>query len=129
MLRDARVMAILPAVDIERAKTFYTEKLGLQLADGPTVGGDAAFEGSDGTLLYLYEREARTKAEHTAAGWMVSDIEKVVDQLRKKGVEFEQYDLPSLKTDERGIAELAGSKTAWFKDTEGNILAINEFDA
>ncbi len=129
MLRDARIMAILPAVDIERAKAFYTEKLGLRPADGPTVGGDAAFEGSDGTLLYVYEREAGTKAEHTAAGWMVSDIETVVDQLRDRGVEFEQYDLPSLKTDERGIAELAGSRTAWFKDTEGNILAINEFDA
>ncbi len=120
-------MAILPGVDIERAKALYTEKLGLRPVDGSTVGDDAAFEGSDGTLLYLYEREAGTEAEHTAAGWMVSDIETVVDQLRDRGVELEQYNLLSLKTDERGIAELGGSKSAWVEDMEGNALAINEF--
>lgn len=126
MLRDAPVMAVLPAVDIERAKAFYTEKLDLRAVDSPSVGGDAAFECGDGTLLYIYEREG-TKAEHTVAGWLVEDIQKAVEELRQRGVEFEHYDLPSLKTDERGIAKLEGSKSAWFKDSEGNILAINEF--
>lgn len=127
MLRDAPVMAILPAADIERAKTFYAETLNLRRADGPAAGSDLAFECGDGTLLYIYEREAGTKAEHTVAGWLVEDVEKAVDELRRRGVEFEQYDLPGLKTDERGIAELDGARTAWFKDPDGNILAINEF--
>lgn len=127
MLRDAPIMAILPAKDIERARAFYAEKLGLRAVDSPSVGGDAAFEGGDGTLLYVYEREGGTKADHTAAGWLVEDIEQAVEELQRRGVEFEQYDLPGLKTDERCIAELGGAKSAWFKDSEGNTLAINEF--
>lgn len=126
MLKDAPIMAILPAKDIERARAFYAEKLGLRRLDSPSVGGDAAFEGGDGTLLYVYEREGGKKADHTAAGWLVEDIEQAVEELERRGVEFEHYDLPGLKTDERGIAELGGVKSAWFKDSEGNTLAINE---
>jgi len=61
------------------------------------------------------------------AGWKVENIEEVVEALRERGVVFEQYDLPGLKTDEQGIAAIGPSKSAWFKDTEGNILSIAEF--
>ena len=126
MLRDAPVVAILPAADIEGTKKFYLEKLNLRPADIPAPGDDIVFEGGEGTHLYLYEREGGTKADHTVAGWRVDDVEEAVEELRERGVVFEKYDLPGLKTDERGVAEIDGEKAAWFKDPEGNILAITE---
>jgi predicted enzyme related to lactoylglutathione lyase len=124
MLRDAPVIAILPAVDIERAKQFYGETLGLPESDMPAPLDGALFEGGQGTMFYIYTRPEPTKAEHTVAGWMVDDVEAAVEDLHQRGVEFEQYDMPGLKTDERGIAEAEGTKSAWFKDTEGNIVSV-----
>jgi catechol 2,3-dioxygenase-like lactoylglutathione lyase family enzyme len=125
LLRDAPVAAILPTTDIERAKRFYTETLGLQFAD-VDAPATIAFECGNGTMLVVYEREGGTNADHTVAGWMVDDVEKVVGELHEKGIVFEQYDMPNLKTDERGIAELGGALAAWFKDPDGNILSITE---
>ena len=126
MLRDAPIMAIVPAADIEEARKFYQDKLGLRRAEVPVPGNDMAFEGGDGTRLYVYERPAGSKAEHTVAGWIVEDVEDTVERLREKGVVFEHYDMPNLKTDERGIAEIEGVKGTWFKDPECNILSITE---
>jgi predicted enzyme related to lactoylglutathione lyase len=126
MLRDARVAAILPAMNIERAKEFYTKRLGLRSADMPVPEDGAAFEAGDCTMLYLYERQGGTRADHTVAGWLVEDLSRTVDELRDRGIAFEQYDMPGLKTDERGIAASGPAKSAWFKDSEGNILAITE---
>jgi catechol 2,3-dioxygenase-like lactoylglutathione lyase family enzyme len=128
MLANAPVAAILPAVDLERAKKFYEEKLGLQPIDAPGLGG-AMFECGQGTQLYLYQRDTATKANHTVAGWKVENIEEVVRTLREREVVFEQYDLPGLKTDEHGIATIGSSTGAWFKDSEGNILWIGEFES
>lgn len=86
------------------------------------------FACGEGTQLYLYQRDTATKADHTVAGWKVDNIEEVVQALRERGVVFEQYDLPGLKTDWPGIATIGPSKSAWFKDTEGNILSIAEFE-
>lgn len=125
LLKNARMAAILPAANLERAKKFYAEKLGLESTDtgAPATvyiecGGDTAF--------LLYERAGGTKAEHTVAGWMVDDVVETVKELNQKGVVFEQYDRPGLKTDAHGIAMLGEEKAAWFKDSEGNILAITE---
>lgn len=126
MLRDAPIVAVLPAEDINRAKSFYSQKLGFMTADMSVPEDSAIFECGDGTQLYIYEREERTKAEHTAAMWMVDDIEQSVKNLRSKGVSFERYNMPHLKTNEQGIATMDGTRSAWFKDTEGNILAISE---
>jgi predicted enzyme related to lactoylglutathione lyase len=126
MLANAPVSAILVATDIERAKKFYRERLGLRSPDMQVPEDGAALESGDGTWLYLYEREGGTKADHTVAGWLVPDIEKAVEELGKRGVVFEQYDMPGLKTDDRGVAAQGPVKSAWFKDTEGNILAITE---
>jgi predicted enzyme related to lactoylglutathione lyase len=127
MLANSPVAAILPAVDLGRAKKFYQGKLGLQPIDTPDQGG-IMFASGQGTQLYLYQRDTATKANHTVAGWKVENIEEVVRALREKGVVFEQYDLPDLKTDEDGIATMGPFKSAWFKDSEGNILSINEFE-
>lgn len=126
MLRDAPVVTILPAADIEGAKKFYLETLNLRRVDLPVPGNDFGVECGEGTVLYVYEREAGTKADHTVAGWLVEDVDEAVEELRERGVTFEQYDMPGLKTDERGIADIEGVKGAWFKDPEGNILAITE---
>ena len=128
MLTNSPVAAILPAVDLERAEKFYKEKLGLQPIDTPDPGG-AMFECGQGTQLYLYQRDTATKADHTVAGWQVENIDKVVETLGERGVVFEQYDLPGLKTDEHGIAAIGSAKSAWLKDSEGNILSIAEFES
>lgn len=126
MLRDAAIVAIVPAANIEEAKRFYGEKLDLPRADVRVPGDDAVFEGGNGTRLYVYETEAGRGAEHTLAVWIVEDVEETVEELSEKGIVFETYDMPQLKTDERGIADIEGVKAAWFKDPEGNILSVTE---
>ena len=121
MLADSRVSAVLPVVDLERARKFYEEKLGLRTGDAP---GGVMFQCGHGSQLVLYQRDSPTKADHTAAGWEVDDVEKVVKDLREKGVLFEQNEM----TDEQGIANMGGVKGAWFKDSEGNILSVVQFE-
>ena len=125
MLADKRVAAVLPVVDLDRAKSFYEEKLGLKATSGPE---GLMFECGQGTMLALYEHSAPTKADHTQAAWAVENIEEAVQGLGARGVVFEQYDLPGLKTDERGIASVGTARGAWFKDTEGNILSVVQFE-
>ena len=125
MLANARVHPTLPVVDLERAKKFYEGTLGLKvILEDPSPG--AVLQAGEGTTLYIYQRAA-TKADHTVAGFTVKDVEATVKELKAKGVIFEDVDFPSLKTVE-GIATMttpAGEfKVAWFKDTEGNTLAV-----
>lgn len=121
-LANAPIWAVLPAEDIKRAKKFWTEKIGLKVEKD--MGDDILFAAGKGTKLYMYKR-SRTKAEHTVAGFDVDDLEKVMEELRRKGVKFEEYDFPGLKT-ENGIATWENGRSAWFTDPEGNIVAINE---
>lgn len=125
MLANSPAAATIPAVDINRAKDFYANTLGLKLVEMPgDFEGAAMFEAGNGSMIFIYQRE-QTKAEHTAISFLVEDIEAVVDGLIAKGVTFEQYDMGEIKTDARGIAEAGPNKAAWLKDTEGNILALN----
>jgi len=126
MLRDAPIVAIVPAANIEEAKRFYGEKLDLPRADVDVPGDDAVYECGQGTQLYVYETEAGKRAEHTLAVWIVEDVEETVEELSEKGVVFETYDMPQLKTDEHGIADIDGVKAAWFRDPEGNTLSVTE---
>jgi len=123
MLGSSPVYCTMPAVDIQRAKEFYTQKLGLKFIEIPGADTGGMFEAGDGTRIILYEREA-SKAEHTAATFSVDDVEVIVDGLTARGVVFEQYDLDEIKTDQRGIAVLGNIKAAWFYDSEGNIIGI-----
>ena len=123
MLSKVALHPTLPAVDIKRARKFYEKKLGLKvLKTDPSPG--ITFEAGEGTTLYVYEREA-TKADHTVASFKVDDVEAQVSELKGKGIEFEDIDLPDmgLKT-VNGVATMGDMKGAWFKDTEGNILAV-----
>jgi catechol 2,3-dioxygenase-like lactoylglutathione lyase family enzyme len=113
-------------VDLERAKKFYEGTLGLKvIQEDPSPG--VVLQAGEGTTLYIYQRAA-TKADHTVAGFRVKDVEATVKELKAKGVVFEDVDFPGLKMVE-GIATMtipAGEfKGAWFKDTEGNILSVN----
>ncbi len=121
MLANTPLVTIIPAVDLDRVKKFYTEKIGLRVSVEFTSG--IFFEHENGGLtLYIYKR-GPTKADHTVASFMVEDIEKEVRELKEKGVVFEEYDTPETKT-VNSIATLEVGRSAWFKDTEGNIISV-----
>ena len=124
MLANATVRVTMPAVDIKRARKFYEEKLGLKVIKTDPSPGIELQAGS-GTSLYLYQRGA-TKADHTAAAFLVKDVAAEVKALKTKGVVFEEYNIPAMgiKT-VNGIAKMGEYTAAWFKDSEGNILAID----
>lgn len=124
MLGNARVTAVVPATDLQRARSFYEDKLGLRPLEMDYGEEAVMYECGANTHLYVYRRGEPTRAEHTAVFFEVSDVEGTVDDLSRRGVRFEHYDLPGIVTDDRGIATMGNSKTAWFKDTEGNILAV-----
>jgi catechol 2,3-dioxygenase-like lactoylglutathione lyase family enzyme len=127
MLQNAPICASLPTTDVERARSFYGTKLGLPEAAIDIEGG-VFYTGGDGTLLRLYERPPlRTPAEHTVAAFLVHDLDQEMSQLRRRGVAFEEYDLPHLKTD-NGVYtdQRRGVRGAWLKDPDGNILALTE---
>ena len=123
MLAGTKVTTILPVTDLKRARRFYEEKLGLGPAhDAPM--GEVYYESAGGRIA-LSPREKPTRAEHTALSFEVSDLGREVRDLEGRGVKFEDYDLPNLKTVGH-VCDLGGERAAWFKDTEGNILCIHD---
>jgi catechol 2,3-dioxygenase-like lactoylglutathione lyase family enzyme len=130
MLEQALIAAVVPVSDVEAAIRFYGETLGLQLEerrDDLPENREAEFRAGDGTLL-VYESVGAGKSRHTVAGFRVDDIEAAVAGLREKGVDFEEYDLPDMKT-EGGIAAVGDVRAAWFKDPDGNIIAVESTGA
>ncbi len=125
MLDRAQVTTMIPVVDMDRAVDFYANALGLELEETGEPGV-VFFHCGGGTRIALYERPTPTKADHTLASWLVDDIEEAVDELDRRGITFEQYNFPGLQTDARGIADTGAARSAWFKDPEGNILAVTE---
>jgi catechol 2,3-dioxygenase-like lactoylglutathione lyase family enzyme len=123
MLASATVTTILPAVDLDRARDFYEHKLGLTPV-GAQPDGKFVYQ-CGGTLLALFPRGAPTKADHTAVSFEVADIVSEIAALEEKGVTFNDYDLPGLKTVAH-VCVLGAEKAAWFNDTEGNILCLHE---
>lgn len=120
MLDGYVIVPSLPASDLGRATEFYSEKLGIS----PISKNPFAVEFRSGSVRFgVYKTDAAGTAEHTLAAWEVDDIEDAVEQLRARGVIFEEYDYPELKT-VNGIADMGSQRGAWFKDTEGNILAL-----
>ena len=124
MLSRSAVEANIPAGDVKRAREFYADKLGLTpIAElpGPTLRYQTA-----GTFFNVYETQYAGQAGHTIAQFHVDDVESEVRELEAKGVAFEMYDMPGVEWTGR-IANLPGvGKAAWFKDSEGNILCIDD---
>ena len=121
MLQDAPMFAYIPAKDVSRARKFYEETLGF--TPRREQGGGVMYEFANHTACFLYPTPNAGTSRASQAFWQVDDIEREVAELKARGVAFEEYDLPGLKT-ENGIATGGGAKAAWFKDTEGNILAV-----
>ena len=122
MLTDAPVQAAVPASDMERAKRFYRDTLGLTISRETE---DAVHFESGGTDFFIYPTSNAGQAPHTLAAFIVADLDAEMADLRGCGVTFEEYDLPGLKT-VNGVAELATLRGAWFKDSEGNTLAVSQ---
>lgn len=123
MLSDYPAVATIPATDLERAKRWYFEKLGFEPSQETSEGIE--FNAAGGTRFTLFPTRAASGAGHTVLTFEVDNVEKIVEQLRGRGVVFEDYDMPDFKT-VNGIATIEGFRGAWFKDSEGNVLAVVE---
>jgi predicted enzyme related to lactoylglutathione lyase len=123
LLQAAIPKAALPVEDLARAKAFYEQKLGLTPAR--EVEGALFYEGPGGSGFLLFPTGGRPSGHHTQMAWFVADIAASVAELKRRGVRFEEYDVPGLKTI-GGIADLGYEKSAWFRDSEGNLLALGE---
>ena len=121
MLGENPVAATIAVSDLDRARKFYEETLGLKVRmEDP---GGIMYASGDSMVL-VYPSQFAGTSQATVATWNVADLDATVDELASKGITFEQYDMEGLKTDERGIAEFGELRGAWFKDPDGNILNV-----
>jgi catechol-2,3-dioxygenase len=124
MLNDSLVTANVPASDLDRARRFYADTLGLTPADENP--GGLVYRTGGGTTFFLYQTEYAGQAGHTIAQWHVADVTTEVRDLQAKGLEFEHYDMPGVTWD-GDVATMEGlGRAAWFKDSEGNIMCIDD---
>jgi catechol 2,3-dioxygenase-like lactoylglutathione lyase family enzyme len=130
MLKDGRVATRLPAQDLERARAFYSEKLGLEPVEERPGGLRYTFASGE---FALFASAGGPSGDHTQMGWEVDDIDATVAELRSRGVVFEEYDFPGFETVD-GIATIEGNypskgtgeRAVWFRDSEGNLLGIGQ---
>jgi catechol 2,3-dioxygenase-like lactoylglutathione lyase family enzyme len=123
-LTTSNVGAVVAVSDMRRARDFYERKLGLAAGSEDPDGG-RTYTCGGGTSLHIFSSPANAgKSSATVAGWTVEDLERSVDELTANGVTFERYDTPPFATNSKGIAEVGGSKSAWFKDPDGNTLGL-----
>jgi predicted enzyme related to lactoylglutathione lyase len=120
------VHSVLPALDFERAKTWYREKLGL--TPFQEMGPNAWYRCADGTWFILMMSQFAGTARNTAAGFTVKDIESVMEDLRSRGVTFEEYDFGEMGKTRNGLMSIGNVRLAWFKDSEGNIIELRQAD-
>ena len=131
VLEDGKVATRIPVRDLQRSRKFYAEKLGLEPKEERP--GGLLYRCGEGEFA-LFESTGAASGNHTQMGWEVEDIEATVEQLRARGVVFEEYDFPGLKT-VNGIAEVEGNypskgrvgeRAAWFRDIDGNLFGIGQ---
>jgi len=120
MLQKSSMYSYIPAKDVARARQFYEQKVGL-IPKQETAGG-VVYEFAGGTACFLYPTPNAGTSQASQAFWDVEDVEREVAELKARGVQFEDYDMPG--KDENGIVTAGGAKAAWFKDSEGNIMAV-----
>ena len=125
MLNDSKVTANIPAADLERARGFYADKLGLEPAmENP---GGLLYTTGGGTTFFVYLTEFAGQAGHTIAQIHVADVAKEVEELKARGVAFEHYDMPGMTWDGDVATAPEMGSAAWFKDSEDNILCLDDF--
>lgn len=120
MLQQAAMYPYIPAKDVARARKFYEEKIGL--TPQREIAGGVVYAFGKETWCFLYPTPHAGTSQASQAFWHVDDIEREFAELKARGVTFEQYDMPGV--DQNGILTGGGAKAAWFKDTEGNIMAL-----
>jgi catechol 2,3-dioxygenase-like lactoylglutathione lyase family enzyme len=126
MFETATVHGTIAVSDLDRARKFYEGMLGFQVKDERSDG--VRYEDAAGHYFLIYPSQFAGTDKSTRISFEVSDVEKAAAELRERGVVFEEYDLPGIKTVD-GIAEIQGVKGGWFKDPDGNILALAELTA
>jgi predicted enzyme related to lactoylglutathione lyase len=126
MLRDSKAFSGFSANDIEKAKEFYGRTLGLKISES---NGLLTLHLAGGNNVLIYPKPNHTPAMFTVLNFPVDDVDRAVDELTKRGVRFEIYDLPEIRTDKKGIMRGNGATIAWFKDPAGNILSVIEQEA
>src|SRR5215207_7895687 len=122
MLKDAPIVPYIPATNIPRAREFYEKRVGLVARE--EVAGGVVYECAGGSWIFLYQSSGAGTSLASQAFWQVQDIEREVAELRSRGVAFEEYDRPGGLKTVNGISMGGGAKAAWFKDSEGNIMAL-----
>lgn len=124
MFKNSDAFSSFSVDDVEKAKAFYRDILGLEVEEEMSLG----LKLGNGTTVMVYPKSDHTPAAYTVLNFPVSNVEEAVDELTAAGVTFEQYDLPDLKTNEKGIAEGdgRGPTMAWFTDPAGNIFSLME---
>jgi predicted enzyme related to lactoylglutathione lyase len=120
MLQSSPMYAYIPARDIVRARRFYEDVLGFTAKD--VTAGGVVYDFGKGTACFLYSTPNAGTSKASQAFWDVTDIEAEVSELKSRGVRFEKYEMPG--SDENGIVTAGGARAAWFKDSEGNIMAV-----
>ena len=121
MLQKSPLYSYIPVTDVARARNFYEHTLGFQATE--ELSGGVFYEFGQGTACFMYPSPTAGTSKVSQAFWQVDDIELEVAELKARGVRFEECEMPGMKTED-GIPTTGGAKTAWFKDTEGNILAV-----
>lgn len=121
MLTNAPVVPYIPASDLARARRFYEQQVGLVPRE--ENAGGVAYECAGGSWIFLYQSGGAGTSSASQAFWQVKDVEAEVRELQSRGVRFEEYDTPGIRT-VNGVAHMGDAKGAWFKDSEGNIMAL-----
>jgi catechol 2,3-dioxygenase-like lactoylglutathione lyase family enzyme len=121
MLKNAKAFSGFSANDIQKAKAFYQQTLGLDVSEDH---GILTLQFAGGGKAIVYPKPNHAPASFTILNFPVENLEQTVDELTQRGVKFERYDAADLKTDERGIHRGQGPDIAWFKDPAGNILSV-----
>ena len=122
IFKEAETFSSFSVNDLRQAKDFYGQTLGLEVTETPE--GLELRTGNN--VVFLYPKPNHTPASFTVLNFQVDDIEEAIDELASVGVSLEHYNLPDMKTDERGIFNGPGHQIAWFKDPAGNILSVIE---
>jgi predicted enzyme related to lactoylglutathione lyase len=123
MLKESKAFSGFSANDIPKAKDFYGQTLGLEVSEDH---GLLTLHLAGGNNVLIYPKPNHVPATFTVLNFPVKNVDQAVDELKKRGVRFEIYNLPDLKTDEKGIMRGKGPTIAWFKDPAGNILSVLE---
>ena len=125
-LKDCKVGALMAVSDLDKARHFYEDQLGL--VPGEREDDAVRYFCAEGTSIFVYlQPDNAGMSSATLAGWTVDDLDQIMDELRSRGASFERYEQPGITTDERGVFDGGDFKAAWIKDPDGNIMAITQF--